>query len=206
MKNNLVDFGQAEKNARKRDFKDEEVLKTLEHFGVPQENINKALEILSKATGNKEIFIGTKRSPQSKVRFAQHLQENLGYLYKHDYLTDREKIFLADIVPYIAFSSNCIVLDIKAKNPIPANISEIAELIKSNRSNTSTVINSLKKKGIIAKAESGIEGNNAKAFAIFINPHVLYAGEKDNVNESLQVMFHKAMKMKILKDIPDKLF
>ncbi|RIW27278.1 MarR family transcriptional regulator [Bacillus salacetis] len=205
-KNNIVDFDQAEKNARKRDFKNEELLKTLEHYGVPQESINEALEVLSKASGNKEIFIGTKRSPQSKVRFAQHLQENLGYLYKNNYLTDREKIFLADIVPYIAFSSNCIVLDIKAKNPVPANISEIAKLIKSNRSNSSTVINSLKKKGIVAKAESGIEGNNAKAYAIFINPHVLYAGDKDNVSDALQVMFHKAMKMKILKDIPDKLF
>ncbi|WP_456275071.1 MarR family transcriptional regulator [Bacillus sp. AK031] len=205
-KNNIVDFDQAEKNARKRDFKNEELLKTLEHFGVPQESITEALEVLSKASGNKEIFIGTKRSPQSKVRFAQHLQENLRYLYKNNYLTDREKIFLADIVPYIAFSSNCIVLDIKTKNPVPANISEIAKLIKSNRSNTSTVINSLKKKGIVAKAESGIEGNNAKAYAIFINPHVLYAGDKDNVSDALQVMFHKAMKMKILKDIPDKLF
>ena len=56
------------------------------------------------------------------------------------------------------------------------------------------------------KAESGIEGNNAKAYAIYINPHVLIAGDKENVNESLKTMFHKAMKMKVLKDLPDKLF
>ena len=34
----------------------------------------------------------------------------------------------------------------------------------------------------------------------------MYAGDKDNVNEALQLMFHKAMKMKILKDLPNKLF
>ena len=204
-RNNIVDFDQAEKNARKRDLETDNLRYTLEHRGVPQEEIEAALTLLSKGTG-KELYIGTKKSPQSKVRFAQHLQENLGYLYQHNYLTNREKIFLADIVPYIAFSSNCIVLDIKQKPTVPANISEIAGLINSNRSNTSVVINSLKKKGIIAKAESGIEGNNAKAYAIYINPHVLIAGDKENVNESLKIMFNKAMKMKVLKDLPDKLF
>ncbi|WP_441327050.1 hypothetical protein, partial [Klebsiella pneumoniae] len=81
--------------------------------------------------------------------------------------------------PYIAFSSNCIVLDIKAKNPVPANITEIAKLIDASRQPTSTVINSLVKKGILFKGDSGVEGNNAKAYAVFINPHVVYAGDKD---------------------------
>jgi len=202
---NIINFEQAEKNARKRDFKLEELQHLSDHEGVSEEEMNNAIELLSKATG-KEVYIGTKKAPQSKVRFAQHLQENLGYLYKQKYLSDREKIFLADIIPYIAFSSNCIVLDIKQKPTVPANISEIAKLINSNRSNTSVVINSLKKKGILAKAESGIEGNNAKAYAIYINPHIVYAGNKENVNESLKTMFYKAMKMKILKDLPDKLF
>lgn len=54
--------------------------------------------------------------------------------------------------------------------------------------------------------KAGLDGNNAKAYAIFVNPHVIYAGDKDIVNEALQVMFHRAMKMPILKDLPDKLF
>ncbi|OCW70029.1 hypothetical protein BBP13_13400 [Limosilactobacillus reuteri] len=62
------------------------------------------------------------------------------------------------------------------------------------------------KKGLLFKGDSGVEGNNAKAYAIFVNPHIIYAGDKDNVNEALKVMFHKAMKMKVLKDLPDKLF
>lgn len=134
------------------------------------------------------------------------MQENLGFLYKQKYLTDREKIFLTEIVPYIAFSSNCIVLDIRVKTPVPANISEIAKLIDAARQSTSTVINSLVRKGILFKGLSGIEGNNAKAYAVFVNPHIIYAGDKDSVNEALQVMFYKTMKMKILKDLPNKLF
>jgi len=205
MKKNIVNFDEAERNARKRDFENENLQYSVDHGGVSQEEIDNAIALLSKATG-KEHYLGTKRAPQSKVRFVQSMQENIQYLNDKEYLTGREKIFLIDVTPHIAFSTNCIVLDIKSKNPVPANVSEIAKLINSNRSNTSTVINSLQKKGIIAKAESGLEGNNAKAYAIFINPHVMYAGDKENVNDALQVMFHKAMKMKVLKDLPDKLF
>ncbi|MEB9863055.1 helix-turn-helix domain-containing protein, partial [Bacillus cereus] len=154
----------------------------------------------------KDLYIGTKRSPQSKVRFAQSLQENLGFLNANGYLTNKEKVFLSDITPFIAFSSNCIVHDIKAKNPVPANVSEIAKLIGISRQNTSLAINSLVKKGLLFKGDSGVEGNNAKAYAVFVNPHIIYAGDKDNVNEALKAIFYKSMKMKILKDLPDKLF
>lgn len=206
MTKNIINFGQAEEKARKRDLEIEQKQFEEEHHGMDQDAVDEALKVLSKATGGKEIYIGTKKSPQSKVRFAQSMQENLGYLYKQKYLTDREKIFLTEIIPYIAFSSNCIVLDIKAKNPVPSNITEIAKLIDASRQPTSTVINSLVKKGILFKGDSGVEGNNAKAYAVFINPHVVYAGDKDNVNEALKVMFYKAMKMPILKDLPNKFF
>ncbi|HCH1712727.1 TPA: MarR family transcriptional regulator [Vibrio parahaemolyticus] len=201
----IVDFNEPEKKARKKDFDLEKLEYALNHGGISQDLVENAMELLTKATG-RELYIGTKRSPQSKVRFVQILQENLNYLYNHNYLTGREKIFLFDIMRYVAFDSNSIVLDIKMKNPIPANISEISKLINANRANTSTTINTLIKKGLLAKAESGIEGNNAKAYSLFVNPHIMYAGDKDQVNEALKVMFYKAMKMPILKDLPNKLF
>lgn len=201
----VVDFEQAEKNARKRDLDVEKLQYALDHGGISEEQLNYAMELLGKATG-KDLYIGTKRSPQSKVRFAQFLQNNWEFLRVNKYLTAREKSFFIDITPSIAFNSNCIVEDIKDKNPAPMNISQIANFLGTDRSNTSKIINSLKKKGLLFKGESGLEGNNAKSYAIFINPHIIYAGDKDNVNEALQVMFHKAMKMPILKDLPDKLF
>ncbi|MDF2902760.1 MAG: hypothetical protein K0S25_398 [Bacillus sp. (in: firmicutes)] len=205
MKKNIVNFNEAEKNARQRDLKNENLQYAVDHGGISQEEIDYAMQLLNKATG-KELYIGTKKAPQSKVRFAQFLQNNWEFLRQEKYLTSREKVFLTDITPHIAFSSNCIVLDIKEKNPVPANITEIANIIDSDRSNTSKVINGLVKKGLLFKGESGVEGNNAKAYAIFVNPHIIYAGDKDNVNEALQVMFNKPMKMKILKNVPDKLF
>jgi len=203
-KNNVINFGQAEKNARLRDIEGEKE-KFKEEYNVPEEELQRALETISKATG-KDHYIGTKKSIQSKVRFAQFLQNNWEFLRQSKYLSAREKSFFIDITPLIAFSSNCIVDDIKFKNPAPLNISQIASNLGNERANVSRIINSLVKKGLLFKGESGVEGNNTKAFAIFVNPHVIYAGDKDNVNEALQVMFHKAMKMPILKDLPDKLF
>lgn len=201
----IIDFEQAEKNARLRDFENEKLEYAQNFGGISKEEIDNAMAILSKASG-KEVFLGTKRSPQSKVRFAQILQTNYDFLREKDYLTAKEKTFLLDVVAFIAFDSNCIVDDVKAKNPVPLNISELAKKIKLTRANTSLSVNSLVKKGILAKAESGIEGNNAKAYSLYVNPHIIYAGDKDNVNEALKTMFFKAMKMKILKDLPDKLF
>lgn len=204
-KNNVVDFGQAEKNARKRDLDLEKLQYAADHEGISQEQIENAMDLLSKATG-KELYIGTKRSPQSKVRFAQILQENMKYLSKEGYLSLSEKGFLMDIIPYVSFHSNAIVYDIKAKNPVPMNISELAIELGRARQKTSEIVNALVKKGILAKAESGIEGNNAKAYSVFVNPHVIFAGDKDNVPEHLQVIFNKAMKMAKFKNLPNKLF
>ncbi|OUB77084.1 hypothetical protein BK744_09135 [Bacillus thuringiensis serovar zhaodongensis] len=202
---NTINFKQVEKNARIRDLEMEDEKFKQDHNEISKDELEKAMEIMTKATG-KEIYIGTKRSPHSRVRFAQFMQSNLGFLRQNKYLTAREKSFFLDITPLIAFDSNCIVVDITVKNPVPMNISQIAEFLGTDRSNMSKVINSLKRKGLLFKGESGLENNNAKAYAIFINPHIIYAGDKDNVNRALQVMFHKAMKMKILKDLPDKLF
>jgi hypothetical protein len=202
---NIVGFDQAERNARKRDFEIESEKFKNDHNEISKEDLEKALQIVSKATG-KETYIGTKRSPQSKVRFAQVMQENMKYLSKEDYLTLSEKGFLMDIIPYISFQSNSVVFDVKAKNPIPMNISELAKELGRTRDKTSKLVNALVKKGILAKAESGIEGNNAKSYSLFVNPHIIFAGDKDNVPEHLQVIFFKAMKMNKLKDLPNKLF
>lgn len=202
---NMIGFKQVEKNARIRDLEIEDQKFKQDHNQVSKVELEKAMETMTKATG-KELYIGTKKSFNSKVRFVQFMQSNLGFLRQNKYLTAREKSFFLDITPLIAFDSNCIVVDIMAKNPVPMNISQIAEFLGTDRSNMSKIINSLKRKGLLFKGESGLENNNAKAYAIFINPHIIYAGDKDNVNKALQVMFYKAMKMKILKDFPDKLF
>ncbi|EOP48896.1 hypothetical protein IIW_05355, partial [Bacillus cereus VD136] len=79
MTKKIINFGQAEQKARKRDLEIEQKRFEEEHHGMDQDAVDEALKVLSKATGGKEIYIGTKKSPQSKVRFVQILQENLNY-------------------------------------------------------------------------------------------------------------------------------
>ncbi|HDR3897064.1 MarR family transcriptional regulator [Bacillus cereus] len=205
MSEKIVNFVEAEKNARKRDFELEQNMFQQEYNNVSKNELEQAMEIMAKATG-KELYIGTKKSPQSKVRFAQFMQENMKFLSKQGYLTLSEKGFLIDITPYISFYSNSIVLDVKSKNVVPMNISDLAKELERPRDRTSKLVNALVKKGILAKAESGIEGSNAKSYSLFVNPHIIFAGDKDNVPEHLQVIFFKAMKMSILKQLPNKLF
>jgi len=204
-KNNVVDFDQAEKNARKRDFDLEKLQYALDHSGVPLENVESALELLSKATG-KDVYIGTKRSRQSKVRFAQFLQNNWEYLRQKGYFTSEEKVFLTDIQPRIGINSNAIVDDINKRSPLPLTQRELAKVLGTSETKISRVVNSLIKKGVLAKAESGVEGNNVKAYAIFINPNIIISGEKEKPNETLVAMFKKTLRMPILKDLPEKLF
>ncbi|WP_430795068.1 hypothetical protein [Bacillus thuringiensis] len=83
MTKNIINFGQVEQNARKRDLEIEQKHFEEDHYGVDKEIVDEALKVLSKATGGKEIYIGMKKSPQSKVRFAQILQGNWCYLNKN---------------------------------------------------------------------------------------------------------------------------
>jgi len=75
----VLDFSKAEQNARKRDFEREHEEFKQQHNGIDEETLSQAMSIISRATG-KDIGIYTKKSPQSKVRFAQFLQKNWEFL------------------------------------------------------------------------------------------------------------------------------
>ncbi|HDR7398127.1 helix-turn-helix domain-containing protein [Bacillus toyonensis] len=193
----LVNLEQAEKNARLRDIENSKILS--------EEEMYIANELQAKANS-----YGMKLVPEKKVKnkakFVQLLQLNWEYLRQKDYLTGEEKIFLLDIQAYIGLHSNAIVDDITKKYASPFNITQIGEVLGTSRTKVSRVINSLVKKGILAKAESGVEGNNAKAYAIYVNPNIIYAGNRDDIQGALVTMFRKAMNNKTLKNLPNRLF
>ena len=199
----VTDFAKAEEKARRRELQIDEKKFREKHNGASREDVEKALEMLKKATG-KDIDLNLEEP--MKVKFVQIMQDNMGYLRDQKYLTSAEKSFLHDIAPNIKYSSNSIVNSIDVKESFPANIVEISKIIGKERAYTSKIINSLKKKGILAKAESGIEGNNALAYAIFVNPNIMFNGNRSYINETLKDMFRKANKGKYLKDLPVKLF
>lgn len=188
----------AENRARIRDYENEEVLSN--------EELHKATELQHKAN-LRGMKLVPERKVKSKVRFAQVLQINLNYLRDNKYLTGSEKNFVMDIIGNVGFLSNCIVDDIQKKSPVPLTQTEVAEVLGRRKQNVNPIIKSLIDKGILARAESGIEDNNVRAYALFFNPNIVFSGDKDQVNESLKAMFHKVMtKNKILKNLPEKLW
>ncbi|HEK9103936.1 TPA: MarR family transcriptional regulator [Bacillus pseudomycoides] len=193
----LVNFEQAEKNARLRDIENSKILS--------EEEMYLANELQAKA-GSRGMKLVPEKKVKNKAKFVQLLQLNWEYLRQKDYMTGEEKIFLLDIQAYIGLHSNAIVDDITKKYASPLNITQIGEVLGTSRTKVSRVINSLVKKGILAKAESGVEGNNVKAYAIYVNPNIIYAGNRDDVQGALVTMFRKAMNNKTLKNLPNRLF
>jgi DNA-binding Lrp family transcriptional regulator len=197
VKKNIVNFSEAEKKARLRDLENEKVLS--------HEEMELANELQAKANVK-----GMKLVPDRKIKnntpFVQIIQHNFSYLRKEGYLTLAEKGFLVDISEFVGFLSNCIVDDVKKKDPIPLNQSDLAKALGRGKNKISPLVNSLVDKGLIARAESGLEDNNARAYALYINPHIMISGSKDQVNETLKTMFKKAMRKPVLKNLPIRLF
>ena len=132
------------------------------------------------------------------------IQENIKYLRDLKYLTTAEKNFLMDIIPNVEFSSNCLVDDCNKVSPIPLTQSDVAEVLGKKKQNVNPIIKGLIDKGILARSESGLEDNNVRAYALFVNPHIMFSGDKDKVNATLKAMFRKTPNQ--LKKLPIRLF
>ncbi|MCY9026870.1 MarR family transcriptional regulator [Priestia megaterium] len=184
-----IDFTDAEQNARLRDLEVEKEKFKEDHHGIEQEEVNQAMETLSKATG-KDIYIGTKRSPKSKVKFAQFIQDNWDYALENNYFTDEQMLFLLRVQRYMQFKSNCIVDDIHSRSAVPLTQKAIAQRLKTSAPKVSRIVNELVDKGVIVKAQGQkMEGNNARTYALFINPNIIYSGERDNIETTLKALF-----------------
>jgi len=203
-KNNKIGLGQAERNARKRDFENQKEKFKQDHHGVDQKEADDALKTLSKATG-KEILVITKRSPQSKVRFVQLIQDNWNYALETGFFTDEEMLFLMRIQRFLQFKSNCIVDDIHSRSAVPMTQKALAEKLGTSAPKVSRLVNGLVEKGVIVKAQGQkIEGNNVRTYALFINPNIIYSDERDNVETTLKALFTNAKPL--FKDFPVALF
>ncbi|WP_242296894.1 helix-turn-helix domain-containing protein [Bacillus cereus group sp. BfR-BA-01326] len=196
MSKDVIDFDQAERNARLRDIERDKVLN--------DDEMQIANELQQKADDRGMILI-PKRKHNSKIKFVQIFQENWTFLEEKGYLKTEEVVFLMKLVPYIGFGSNGIVDSPKKKQPLPLNQTGIAEALKTSKTKVSRVVNNLVDKGILSRAESGSEGNS-KAYALFVNPNIIFCGDRENLEEGLKLLFTKPMKMAVLKQLPIKLF
>ncbi|HHK5537019.1 TPA: MarR family transcriptional regulator [Bacillus mobilis] len=192
---NTINLKQAEKNARLREIEDSKILS--------EEKMYLANELQAKAS-SRGMKLVPERKVKNKAKFVQIIQQNIQYLFEINYLTNAEKVFLLDISMCVGFLSNCLVSDINSKEQIPLTQRKLAKKIGRHETKVSPLVRKLIDKGIIARSESGVDDNNVRAYALFINPHVMFSGNRDEVNPTLKVMFRKVPKQ--LKNLPIKLF
>ncbi|PFD94681.1 hypothetical protein COE15_27185 [Bacillus cereus] len=194
---NTINLKQAEKNARLRDIEDSKILS--------EEEMYLANELQSKAN-LRGMKLVPERKVKNKAKFVQIIQDNWSYLQNISYLKNEEIVFLMSLIPFIGFGSNAIVDNPKKKQPLPLTQRELAKSLETSETKVSRVVKALYTKGIIARSESVVENSNVKSYALFINPHILYAGDRDNIEEGLKIQFIKIMRAKPLKDLPIKFF
>ncbi|PEO52058.1 MarR family transcriptional regulator [Bacillus pseudomycoides] len=189
-----VNFSQAERNARLRDIENSRILS--------EEEMQLANELQAKAS-SRGMKLVPERKVRSKVKFVQIIQDNLGYMMETEYLKNEEIKFLFRVMPYVAFRSNCIVDDIHKKDSVPMTQVDIAKVLGSSKQTINRIVNQLIDKGIMAKAESGKDDFNARSYALFLNPNIIYCGDRDEVNETLQAIFKRANKK--IKNLPQRI-
>lgn len=194
---NCIDLEQVEKNARLRDIENSKILS--------EEEMQLANELQLKAN-SRGMKLVPERKVKNKAKFVQIIQDNWSYLQSISYLKNEEIVFLMSLIPFIGFGSNAIVDNPKKKQPLPLTQRELAKSLETSETKVSRVVKALYTKGIIARSESVVENSNVKSYALFINPHILYAGDRDNIEEGLKIQFIKIMRAKPLKDLPIKFF
>ncbi|MCM3774290.1 MarR family transcriptional regulator [Priestia aryabhattai] len=202
-KNNILNFEQAEKNARLRDIDLER--KQIEQLkGFSQDQVNQVLNMMKQVTGD-DYFFGKKKKPSDKVRFTQMINENIEYLIKIRYITDSEQAFLFKVSAYLEFKTNVLIekslegMDIQNS----ATPSYFAEQFGKTRENISRTMNSLLKKGILGVAEAGMtteEGRTCSSRTWFVNPNIICCSPKDGVDKATQHIFKRSLRNFRVKD------
>lgn len=140
------------KKARLKDIQNEKILS--------HEEMEFANELQANTKGMKLV---PDRKIKNNIPFVQIIQHNFSHLRKEGYLTLAEEGFLVDISEFVGFSSNCIVDDVKKKDPIPLNQSDLAKALGRGKNKISPLVTSLVDKGIMAHAESGLDDNNVRS-------------------------------------------
>lgn len=190
MKKNVLDFKDAEKNARKRDFVIDEKQRE------QAESIKRSLLQQLKEITGEEYYIGSSKDIFAGEPFNQVMHRNLDLLNLIEYLTQAEGDFLFRIQAYLEFKSNVIICrESKFKKrkvdneddfelPKAATVSDIARMIGKSRQKTSEIMNSLKKKEILLNPEGAgqiIEnGRTVSPRTWIVNPYILICAPRKN--------------------------
>ncbi|PRS99424.1 MarR family transcriptional regulator [Bacillus wiedmannii] len=190
----VVDFGQAEKKAKIRDSKIDNIYDQLQTGGYSEEEKVMLLQMLSKMSGGEEYFIGKKKKPTDRVRFVQIIMDNIDYLIEIGYLSSKEEAFLFKLTSSVEFKTNVLV---ERETNNPASPTYLAEKFKMTRQSISSVMNGLLKKGVLAVAQSGVtteDGRVCTSRTWFVNPNVMCCSPKDGIDKATQHIFRDSLR------------
>ncbi|MCJ0851522.1 MarR family transcriptional regulator [Bacillus cereus] len=199
-KKKIINFEEAEKKAKIRDSKIDSIYDQLQAGGYSEEEKAMLLQLVSKATGGEEYFIGKKKKPTDRVRFVQIIMDNMEYLNRIGYFTNAEQAFLLQISSYLEFKTNVIIEKSNGDNEIETNAatpSYLAEKLGKTRESVSKTMNSLLKKGILGVAEAGMttdDGRICTSRTWFVNPNIMCCSPKDSIDRATQHIFKKSLR------------
>ncbi|WP_067729910.1 helix-turn-helix domain-containing protein [Oceanobacillus damuensis] len=123
---------------------------------------------------------------KNKARFCQAIQENLSAIIKARHLTNSEIGVLLSLMPLVQLHSNAII---DHNNNHFLSISEIARYLGRERSATSKIITQLLNKGMLFEFADVQEikqyRRNVTQRPLFMNPELIYAGDRNRINATL---------------------
>lgn len=123
---------------------------------------------------------------KNKTPFVQMFHENIDILIKEKYMTMNELGFLSALSPFIAMGSNAV------KHPETDHfmtITEIASVLGFQRETLSRTVKKMIDKGlmyeIVSAREIKLYKRNVNARPLFVNPEIMYKGNKDEIDPML---------------------
>lgn len=137
-----------------------------------------------------------KKRDKNYANFTQTINDNWDIVVRSNHLTASELTFLISIQSLIEFNVNAIA---DRETGQFMTISEIARYLNRNRSGVSTIIQSLIKKGILfefVNVDEILEFNrNVSSRALFVNPELFYAGDRNKIDGTLTMLVSKYDKL-----------
>ncbi|MGG1325844.1 MarR family transcriptional regulator [Bacillus tropicus] len=190
-------LNQAEDNARKRDVKKQGKIHNNHYTSLQEKQLGQALETLQDLTGN-EYYIGRKRDKFAKVEFSQVIHVTLLYLVKIKYLTTSEKALLLDLMLFLEVGTNVLIEKNILDNQIDpdainsASVQYLANELGRQREALSKMMKVLKRKGILACAESGFRDETGRICTKrtwLMNPNIICCGKKERIDKVTKHIF-----------------
>jgi len=145
-----------------------------------------------------------KKTNKNQASFTQTINDNWDILIRKGYLTSSELTFLISITALIEINVNAVA---DRETGQFMTVSEIADYLNRARPNTSKIIQSLIKKGILFEFVNVDEikefNRNVTSRSLFINPELIYAGDRNKIDGTLAMLvtkYDKLEKNKLLLD------